>query len=145
MKTPVHARPLATAVALLLAALVISPVVLLAQATMTVKVLLRTTFSGDDSKETLIATAEIPPGASTGRHTHPGDEYATVIEGALEVRVDGQPPKRVNAGEAYHNAGGVVHESRNIGAGPARVVSTFVIEKGKPIMQPVTAAKSMGE
>ena len=103
----------------------------------TAKPLLRTTLSGDDTKEVVIATAEFAPGGTTGRHTHPGDEYAVVLEGALEIRVDGQEPRRVSAGEAYHNARGVIHETRNVGEVPARVASTFVIDKGKPVSEPV--------
>jgi quercetin dioxygenase-like cupin family protein len=100
------------------------------------KTLLRTTLSGDAGKEAIIATAELAPGASTGRHTHPGDEYATVLQGMVEIRVDGQEPKRVGAGDAYHNAKGVLHETRSVGTVPAKLVSTFIIDKGQPITQP---------
>ena len=104
---------------------------------LTIKPLLKTTVSGDDTRETFIGLAEIAPGGTTGRHTHPGDEYATVLEGTLELRVDGREPRRIGAGEAYHNARGIVHETRNVGTGVARVVSTFVIEKGRPLLEPV--------
>ena len=87
-----------------------------------------------------MATAEFAPGATTGRHTHPGDEYATLLEGELELLMEGQPARRVLAGEAYHNARDVVHETRNVGPGAARILSTFVIEKGQPIMKPVSGA-----
>lgn len=103
---------------------------------LSVKPVLRSTLSGDDKKETVVAFAEFAPGATTGRHTHPGDEYATVLEGSLELLVEGREPRRVSAGEGYHNARGVVHETRNIGTGNARVLSTFVIEKGKPLLEP---------
>ena len=103
---------------------------------LSVKPVLRSTVSGDDTKETFVAFAEFVPGATTGRHTHPGDEYATVLEGSLELLVEGRPPRRVSAGEAYHNARGVVHETRNPGPGNARVLSTFVIEKGRPLLEP---------
>lgn len=102
-----------------------------------IKVLMRTGLSGDEAREVIVATAEFAPGATTGRHTHPGDEYATLLEGELELLVEGQPAKRVRAGEAYHNARDIVHETRNGGQGIARVVSTFVIDKGKPVMVPV--------
>ena len=101
-----------------------------------VKSLMRTTLSGDESKAAIVATGVFAPGATTGRHTHPGDEYATVLEGELEILTDGQPPKRVRAGEAYHNARDVIHETRNVGEVAAKVVSTFVIDKNQPIMKP---------
>jgi quercetin dioxygenase-like cupin family protein len=128
--------PAAVATALALAVL-IAPAAHTQPQGLTAKPLLRTTLSGDDTKEAVIATVEFAPGGSTGRHTHPGDEYAVVLEGTLELRIEGQEPRRVSAGEAYHNAKGVIHETRNVGDGPARLASTFVIEKGKPISQPV--------
>ena len=115
----------------------IAPTAHTQQQGLTAKPLLRTTLSGDDTKEAVIATVEFAPGGTSGRHTHPGDEYAVVLEGTLELRIEGQEPRRVSAGEAYHNAKGVIHETRNVGDRPARVASTFVIEKGKPISQPV--------
>ena len=96
----------------------------------------RTDLSGDPGREVVLVRGEFVPGASTGRHTHPGDEYAYVIEGTLEVRADGLEPKRVTAGESYHNPRGVVHETRNIGDGTARVASTFIVDKGRPIVEP---------
>jgi quercetin dioxygenase-like cupin family protein len=101
------------------------------------KPLLRSSFSGDESREAVVLSVEFAPGSTTGRHTHPGDEYAAVLQGTLEVRVEGREPRRVSAGEAYHNPRGIVHETRNVGEGPARTIATFVVEKGKPLTQPV--------
>ncbi len=103
----------------------------------TAKPLLRTSLSGDEGKETFLLAVEIAPGATTGRHKHPGDEYATVLQGTLELRVEGRDVRRVSAGEAYHNARDVIHETRNVGDAPARLAIVFVIEKGKPITEPV--------
>jgi quercetin dioxygenase-like cupin family protein len=98
--------------------------------------LLRTPLSADASQEVLIATGQFEPAGTTGRHSHHGDEYATVIEGTVEVMTDGQPPRRYTAGEAYHNARGVVHETRNVGKTRARVVSTLIVDSGRPIIEP---------
>jgi quercetin dioxygenase-like cupin family protein len=101
------------------------------------KVHLRSALTGDDTKETVVASAEFAPGGTTGRHSHPwADEYALVLEGTLELRVEGHEPRRVNAGEAYHTTRGVIHETRNVGAGVARAATMFVVDKGKPLTQP---------
>lgn len=110
-----------------------------AQPAISIKVLLKTTLTGDDNKEVVMASAEFPVGGTTGLHTHPGDEYATVIEGSVEILIDGQPPKQVKAGQSYHNARGLVHETINSGSGIARIVSTFVVDKGQPVMQPLNS------
>jgi quercetin dioxygenase-like cupin family protein len=93
--------------------------------------------SGVPGKETFMILVEFAPGASTGRHIHHGDEYATVIDGELELDVDGQPPRVVKAGEAYHNPADVVHETRNVSAVPAHTIATLIVEKDKPLSDPV--------
>lgn len=98
--------------------------------------LLRTTPDGEPQREAVVVRAVFQPGSGTGRHVHPGDEYATVIEGALELRVAGQPARSVVAGQAYHNPRGVIHETVNAGRVPARVISTFIIDHGQPLVQP---------
>lgn len=100
------------------------------------RVLLREALPGDEAREVVVGTAEFAPGATTGRHTHPGDEYGVVVEGTLEFRVDGAMPRRAGAGDAFHNPKGVVHETRNVGSTIARVASTFVIERGRPLTTP---------
>jgi quercetin dioxygenase-like cupin family protein len=96
------------------------------------KPLLRSTVSGDSAKESVLLSIEFAQGATTGRHTHPGDEFAVVLQGTLELRVEGQEPRRVTVGDAYHNPQGVVHETRNVGDSVAKTVATFIVEKGKP-------------
>jgi quercetin dioxygenase-like cupin family protein len=103
----------------------------------TTKLLLKTTYSDDASKDALILSAQLTPRATTGRHRHPGDEYGTVLEGEIELRVDGQEPRRIKAGESYYNPKGVVHESRNPGDKTTKLLSTFIIDKGQPPVQPV--------
>jgi quercetin dioxygenase-like cupin family protein len=99
--------------------------------------LLQSTFGDDASKDAVVLTVELAPGSATGRHTHPGDCYGTVVEGIVELHVEGREARWVSAGEAYHNPRGTIHEFRNIGEKPARLVNTMVVDKGKPRLQPV--------
>ncbi len=101
------------------------------------KLLQHEAVSGVPGKETFMIYVEFAPGASTGRHIHHGDEYATVIDGELQLDVDGQPPRIVKAGEAYHNPADVVHETKNVGTVPAHTIATLVVEKDKPLSEPV--------
>ena len=84
-----------------------------------------------------MVSVEFAPGSTTGRHTHPGDEYTVVLQGILELSAEGRETRRVSAGDVYHNPRGLVHEARNVGDTPARVAITFVVDKGGPITQPV--------
>ncbi len=80
---------------------------------------------------------EFDPGFGTGRHTHPGEELTYILEGEIELRVDGQPPRVVRAGETFFLPAGVVHEGINSGSTRTRVLATYVVEKGQPLAQPV--------
>jgi len=87
-------------------------------------------------REAVVARVEIAAGGIAGRHTHPGDEISYVTDGELELLVEGQPPRRVKAGEAFVIPGGVVHDARNPTTAPAKLVGVYVVEKGKPLATP---------
>ena len=96
----------------------------------------RASLGGDETKEVVMLAVEFAPGATTGRHTHLGDEMTLVQQGTLELSGEGRETRRVTAGDVYHNPGGLVHEARNVGDGAARVTITFVLDKGKPVTLP---------
>ena len=79
---------------------------------------------------------EFVPGGAVGKHTHPGEELGYVLEGTLELNVVGQAPRTVKAGEAFFVPAGVVHEGKNVGSAPAKVLATYIAEKGKPLASP---------
>ena len=64
--------PVATAILVL--AVICAPTAWAQAQGVSAKPLLRTGLTGDDTKEVVIVIAEFAPGATTGRHTHPGDE-----------------------------------------------------------------------
>ena|SRR5436190_24391033 len=80
--------------------------------------------------------AEFVPGGAAGKHTHPGEELGYVLEGTLELLVEGQPARTLKAGDSFFIPPGVVHDGKNIGSGPAKVLATYVVEKGKPVASP---------
>lgn len=84
-------------------------------------------------KHVVQARVEFDPGAGIGRHTHPGDEISVVLEGSLQLEVDGQPPRIIKAGEAFFVPAGTIHAGRNHGTGKGVVLATYVVEKGKPV------------
>jgi quercetin dioxygenase-like cupin family protein len=87
-------------------------------------------------KEALVMKVELAPGASAGRHTHPGDEISYVTEGEGELLIDGEAPRKLKAGEAFVVPAGKVHDARNVGAAPMRLIGVYVVEKGKPVATP---------
>ncbi len=63
-----------------------------------------------DGYNTITAIAEVEPGGSFGRHTHPGIETGYILEGEVELVMDGKPDRHLKAGDSYLIPAGVVHD-----------------------------------
>jgi quercetin dioxygenase-like cupin family protein len=87
-------------------------------------------------REAVTALAEIQPGASIGRHTHPGEEIGYVLEGTVRLEQEGAQPLTLSAGKAFAVPAGKVHDATNSGQGLVRILVTYVVEKGKPLATP---------
>jgi quercetin dioxygenase-like cupin family protein len=85
--------------------------------------------------ESLQAVVHFGPGVAAPRHKHPGEEIIYVLEGTLEYQLDGQAPVTLTPGAVLFVPYGVVHSARNIGTGPAAELATYVVEKGKPLIE----------
>jgi quercetin dioxygenase-like cupin family protein len=85
--------------------------------------------------ETVIGLAEIAPNANIGRHTHPGIEGGYLIEGGMTLMVEGQPPKEIKPGDSWQIPPGTIHDAK-AGSGGAKVIASYVVEKGKPLATP---------
>lgn len=85
--------------------------------------------------ETVIGIAEIVANMNIGRHSHPGPESGYLLEGSFTLLVDGQPPKELKAGDSYAVPSGAIHDART-GPQGAKVIATYVVEKGKPLAAP---------
>ncbi len=91
--------------------------------------------------EAVQARGEFSAGAGTPRHSHPGEEVGYVLEGTIVMEQEGKPPATLKAGDVFFIPAGQVHAAKNAGTTPAKVLSTYIVEKGKPLMTPVPAAK----
>jgi quercetin dioxygenase-like cupin family protein len=87
-------------------------------------------------REAVVARVEIAPGSEAGRHTHPGDEISYVLEGEIDVTIDGQPAQHFKAGDGFSIPGGKVHNARNNGKVPVKLAGIYVVEKGQPLATP---------
>ena len=85
---------------------------------------------------TVTGLAEIQPGVSAGRHTHPGIETGYVLEGETVLSIDGQGDVTMKAGDSYVIPAGVPHDAKAVGEKPVKVLGIYVIERGKPLASP---------
>lgn len=87
-------------------------------------------------REAVIVRGEIEAGNAAPRHTHPGDEISYVMEGEVELLIDGEAPRVIKAGQGFVVPAGKVHGARNPGTAPLRFVGVYVVDKGKPLATP---------
>src|SRR5262245_19009377 len=81
-------------------------------------------------REAVMALAELQPGAASGRHSHPGEELAYIVAGPVVIEMDGKGAKTYQTGEVFMIPAGAIHNARNTGTQIAKIVGTYVIEKG---------------
>jgi quercetin dioxygenase-like cupin family protein len=93
--------------------------------------------SGVPDKEIIVGTVVLPPGASVGYHVHPGDEAGYIIKGSVVWKVRGQADKTLKAGDSFFNPRGSVHSIVSADSGDSTVISTWIVDKGKPMATPV--------
>ena len=93
-------------------------------------------------REVIQVRVDFAPGVAFPPHSHPGEEIAYVIEGVLEYQFEGQPPVTLKAGEALFIPAETIHSAKNVGAGNAAELATYLVEKGKPLVAfgPVSAS-----
>jgi len=91
-----------------------------------------------DKYATILMMIELEPNFDIARHTHPGVESSYVLEGGLELMVQGQPAKSYKAGEGFQVPPHTPHSGKN-GDKPTKLIITYVVEADKPIASPAPA------
>ena len=86
-------------------------------------------------REAIQVRVDIGPGEVAPRHKHPGEEIIYVLEGTLEYEVDGKSPVTLKAGDVLFIPYGTVHSARNPGSVNAAELATYIVEKGKPLLE----------
>ena len=85
-----------------------------------------------DSAEITALRLEIAPGGETGRHMHPNPTFVYVLEGAIDVEMEGGAVHSYKAGDCVLEVVNTWHNTKNKGTIPAKVLVVFVGAHGKP-------------
>ncbi|MEU6440797.1 cupin domain-containing protein [Streptomyces sp. NPDC047046] len=87
---------------------------------------------GWDTAQTLV---EIPRAEASGRHSHPGVEIGYLVRGEVRMEFDDhRPPLHLRTGDPFFIPIGVIHNAVNTGRETTMMLSTYVVEKGKPLV-----------
>lgn len=76
---------------------------------------------------------EIAPGGETGWHSHPVSSFAVVLEGELEVQLKNGRVKRIKSGEALAEVVNTLHNGRNLGSVPVKLVVFYAGAVGQKL------------
>lgn len=85
--------------------------------------------------EVVLGVAELPAATQIGKHTHPGTEQGTLVEGELTLMVEGQPDAVYKPGQSWMIPAATPHDAKAGSAG-AKVIAVYTVEKGKPLASP---------
>ena len=88
------------------------------------------------AQETLFGTVEIAPGSGNAFHTHNGSEIGYVLQGHIRLEVKGQPSRDLGPGDSFMVPRGAVHRSVLLGNEPVKLVNSWTVDKGVPLLVP---------
>ncbi|MES2472205.1 MAG: cupin domain-containing protein [Pseudomonadota bacterium] len=100
-------------------------------------ILQQTDVAASPAQETIFGTVDTPPGASNPFHTHFGSEMGYVAQGRVRLEIQGQPPRELGPGDSFLVTRGQVHHAVPLGDVPVKLINTWTVDKGKPLMTPV--------
>jgi quercetin dioxygenase-like cupin family protein len=91
-----------------------------------------------DGKEASLFMAALAPGASMGKHYHPGDAFAYVLEGTMLLEIAGKPSVTLTVGQSGSLPPRTVHDDKNPSqTAPLKFLVFHVAKKGDPLAVPV--------
>jgi quercetin dioxygenase-like cupin family protein len=89
-------------------------------------------------KEGSIFLAEFAPGANMGKHYHPGDAFAYILEGTMLLEIAGKESVTLKAGQSGSLPPRTVHDDKNASqTAPLKFLVFHVAKKGDPLAVPV--------
>ncbi len=79
----------------------------------------------------------VDKGGTVLPHTHPGIEMSYLLDGQGTLKIAGQPDHMIKAGDSFAIPAVAVHSLVNTGLGAITIITTYVLEKDKPLATPV--------
>ena len=84
-------------------------------------------------REIVVVLTEIPVGVESGWHFHPGEEVGYILGGTVEMKIAGQETLTLHSGDPFLIPPGVPHNALDVGPGTGQMLSTYIVEIGKPL------------
>ena len=84
-------------------------------------------------REIVQVRTEIPVGVESGWHTHPGEEVGFILAGTVTMMIEGRPTLTLHAGDPFLIPPGTPHNALDVGPGTGQMLSTYIVEIGRPL------------
>jgi quercetin dioxygenase-like cupin family protein len=103
-----------------------------------VKIYYTTPLENDASRIVRLQSITIPAKEGNNFHRHPCDQWSAVQEGEVTLTIKGEAPRTLKAGDSAYIPRGTVHRNQNLTDKPARTIELNIMDKDKPLLEPVT-------
>jgi quercetin dioxygenase-like cupin family protein len=84
-------------------------------------------------REIVQVLTEIPAGAESGWHTHPGEEIGYLLAGTVQMMIEGSPSLRLHAGDPFLIPPRRPHNALDLGPETGQMLSTYIVEADQPV------------
>ena len=84
-------------------------------------------------REIVQVLTEIPAGVQSGWHQHPGEEVGFIVAGTVRMEIQAQPTLTQHAGDGFLIPPATPHNALDLGPETGRMLSTYIVEPGKPL------------
>jgi quercetin dioxygenase-like cupin family protein len=98
--------------------------------------------SSISGREIVQVLTEIPVGVESGWHTHPGEEVGYILAGTVEMKIQGDLTLTLHQGDPFLMPPGTPHNALDVGPGTGMMLSTYIVDVGKPLASFVTVDPS---
>lgn len=103
-----------------------------------VATLMTKALSDYPGKEAMMITVDYPPGSVDPVHRHHAHAFVYVLQGSIEMAVNGGQPVTLKAGDSFYEGPNDVHTiGRNASrTEPAKFVVVLLKDRGAPVLVP---------
>ena len=100
-------------------------------------ILQSTDLAAIKGKQAVLTMVDIPAGFDGGYQFHHGQEIGYVMDGAVDLLVDGKPTQKLKAGDSYQIAAERPFDMVTRGDHAVRLLAVYIVDKDKPLTEAV--------
>jgi quercetin dioxygenase-like cupin family protein len=84
-------------------------------------------------REIVQVLTEIPAGVESGWHQHPGEEVGYILQGTVQMEIEGHETLILHAGDPFLMPPRTPHNALDLGPDTGMMLSTYIVEVDQPL------------